>query len=334
MTDERGFRIGVFILPGFPMACLTSLIEPLRAANEIGGRNVFSWSVITETGQEIEASAGIRFQPDQSLYDELNVDLLIVLSSPQGILENPKSANARLRHLARHGMAMGSVSGGVFPLARTGLLDSFSTSVHWCYRAAFESEFPDFDIRDEVIAIDRQRFTASGAQAGFDLMLHIIEERMGVEIMTEVACWFQHALVRSPGVQQKTPGVSMDRTTDTLPDKIVRAISIFSDNLEDPVPIGDVAKEVGLSARQMERVFKSSTGQSPANYYRELRLRAARQRVIYTADSLTAIALSVGYNSTTTLTRYYRDAFGLSPQEERRKVNQFRVESNKPLPSI
>jgi transcriptional regulator GlxA family with amidase domain len=47
---------------------------------------------------------------------------------------------------------------------------------------------------------------------------------------------------------------------------------------------------------------------------------------------MTEIANAVGYANATPLLRYYKQAFGLSPQEDRKKINLFRVQVNKPLP--
>lgn len=316
------------------MACLTSAIEPLRAANEIAGREIFEWALLSESGASVTASANVLFQPDMSLAEAEDFDIVFLLSGPQATFSDPRGSNGKLRALARHGSTLGAVSGGIFPLARSGLLDGFDCSVHWCYKAAFTDEFPDLSARDDVIVTDRRRYTASGAAAVFDLMLHLIEDALDEEIMTEVACWFQHPLVRDHGVQQRTPAFHADETADGLPPAVARAVEIFATNMEEPVSVNEVAVEVGLSPRQLERSFKSATGQSPSQYYRTLRLKAARQLVIYSRNSITSIAHSVGYATSATLSQYYRQSFGLSPQEERRKTNLFRVRDNRPIPSV
>ena len=53
------------------MACLTSMIEPLRAANEIAGKEAFGWKIVSEDGNRVQASANVWFEPDLSL-DECN----------------------------------------------------------------------------------------------------------------------------------------------------------------------------------------------------------------------------------------------------------------------
>ncbi|MDD9742890.1 MULTISPECIES: GlxA family transcriptional regulator [Marinovum] len=330
---ESTTTLGFLIFPGFPMSCLTSAIEPLRAANEISGQAAFDWKLIGETGARVESSAHIWFDPDRALADDLELDYLFLLSGPLARFETPRPSNGRLRSLSRHGVRVGGVSGGVFPLARSGLLAGHRCSVHWCYAAAFAAEFPDLPVEDDVIIIDRDRLTVSGAAAVFDLMLGLIDARLGEEVTTEVACWFQHPLMRGQGVRQKVPTLRRESTSDMLPPSVAEAIRIFGDHIEDPVNVDDVAQLVGLSPRQLERNFKTATGQSPSRYYRNLRMNAARQLVLYSNDSMARIAAAVGYGATAPLVRQYRRAFGATPQQDRQKINLFRVERNRPIPS-
>lgn len=334
MQHERRRRLGFLIFPGFPMACLTSAIEPLRAANEISATSTFDWTVVGETATRVVSSAHVGFDPDVGLAELEHVDQLYFLSGPAGKFQSARSSNAAIRRLARHGTALGAFSGGIFPLARTGLMAGHKCAVHWCYEAAFKAEFPDVTASEKVISVDRQRLTAAGSTAVFDLMLHLIQEELGAEIMTEVACWFQHPFVRGEEAAQRTPAPRTDRTEDMLPSAVAKAIKLFAEHVEDPIQIARVAEAVDLSARQLDRSFKRSTGQSPLKYYRLLRMKKARQMALYSNDSITDIALAVGYASTTPLVRHYVQTFGVTPQEDRKAINGFRVRGNAPLPAV
>jgi transcriptional regulator GlxA family with amidase domain len=330
----KNIKIGILILPGFPMACLTSMIEPMRAANEISETDTFSWKLISESGARVRSSAAVWFEPDLALSDVEDLHHLYLLSAPSSTFDAPVASNGKLRKLERHGMMMGAISGGIFPLARSGLLHNHMTSVHWCYAAAFEAEFPELDKTDEVIALDRRRATASGAAAAFELALHMIEDALGPEVATEVACWFQHPLVRGEGVTQKVPTANSVSTDDMLPQVVQDAVVLFNNHIEDPINVADVADAIGMSVRQLERMFKKSTGQSPHHYYRAVRMKAARQLVLYSKDSMKDIALAVGYASTATLSQNYEDVFGVRPTIDREKINLFRVRDNAAVPSI
>ncbi len=306
------------MFPGFPMACLTSAIEPLRAANEITGQRHFEWVLVAETAAPVRSSADVRFEPDVTLKDCGDLDQLYLLSPPTAQFSDPRHSPARLRWLDRTGTTLGAFSGGIFPLARAGLMEGAPCSVHWCYDAAFKSEFPKVRVSEAAILRVGRRITVSGAGAVFDLMLKLIEERLGDPCRTEVACWFQHPFVRDEDARQKVPVARGSGTSDALPAAIKKAISLFDAHIEDPLRIPDVAAATGLSERHFERLFKSETGQSPLRYYRLLRLSKARQRVLYSNDKLSDIAISVGYPRSTPMARHYTQAFGVSPQDERR----------------
>jgi transcriptional regulator GlxA family with amidase domain len=317
------------MFPGFPMACLTSAIEPLRAANEITGRREFVWTLVAETAAPVRSSAEIGFDPDVTLHEAEAMDHLFLLSPPTAQFADPRRSPARLRWLDRTGVTLGGFSGGIFPLARAGLMQGRACSVHWCYEAAFRAEFPSVEARQVTILREGRRITASGAGAVFDLMLRLIEERLGRDCMTEVACWFQHPFVRDADASQKVPVARAGGTTDTLAPAIRAAVQLFETHVEDPLRIPDVAAAVGLSGRHFERLFKRETGQSPLRYYHHLRLMKARQRVLYSGDSLREIAAAVGYMTTGPMVRHYTEFFGVSPRDERRLTQSVRRASDR-----
>jgi AraC family transcriptional regulator, glycine betaine-responsive activator len=318
MPDEVPLRLGFLMFPGFPMACLTSAIEPLRAANEIVGRKVFTWKLVAESLAPVRSSAEVRFEPDVSLAECDDLHQLYIIAPPSGKFADARRGSARLRWLDRTGVVLGAFSGGIFPLSRAGLMEGRGCSVHWCYEAAFKAEFPKVKASEAVILRDNRRITASGAGAVFDLMLRLIEEKLGRRCMTEVACWFQHPFMRDEAASQKVPVPHGTSTADRLPPVIREALRLFENHIEDPLRIPDVAAAVDMSGRHFERLFKRETGQSPLRFYRNMRLSKARQRVLYSEDSLREIATSVGYLKSTPMARDYKALFGVSPKDERR----------------
>jgi AraC family transcriptional regulator, glycine betaine-responsive activator len=317
MADDAPLRLGFLMFPGFPMACLTSAIEPLRAANEIVGRKVFTWQLVAETLAPVRSSAEVRFEPDVTLATCDDVHQLYLLSPPTGKFVDAKRGSARLRWLDRTGVVLGAFSGGIFPLSRAGLMEGRGCSVHWCYEAAFKSEFPKVNASETVILRDHRRITASGAGAVFDLMLRLIEEKLGRQCMTEVACWFQHPFMRDEAASQKVPMPRGSSIAERLTPVVREALRLFENHIEDPLRIPDVAAAVDVSGRHFERLFKRETGLSPLRFYRNMRLSKARQRLLYSDDSISDIAKSVGYPKSTPMARDYKALFGVSPKEER-----------------
>jgi len=315
------------------MACLTSMIEPLRVANEVSGADIFSWQLVSEDGKPVTASAAITFDVATSISILKKPDYLVLLAPPKAEFQ-AKQTIGNLRHLSRHGCVFCAVSGGVFPLARTKLVSATPLSVHWCYRTAFEKEFPTYHASDRLIEIANSFITASGAAGGFEVALNLIEERLGSNVSTEVACWFQHPMMRKSGIQQITPIPDESFTKDTLPRAVNTAIALMQSHINDPLSIEDIAAAVGLTSRHLERLFKAATGHSPFAFYRTMRMKAARQLVLYTNAKISTIAEELGYSQLRVFRRHYHASFSTSPEDDRRQINLYRVEGNISLPSL
>ncbi len=333
-APAKPITLGFLIFPGFPMACLTSAIEPLRAANEISGEQAFRWQILAEGTGPIASSAGVSFAPDLRLSEAAELDHVFFVASPDGSFDDPAKANAALQRHLRRGGKVGAFSGGIFPLARSGVMAKQPMSVHWCYEAAFQAEFPQIEILQTVMSDEGSCQTASGAAAVFDLMLNHIEARLGAAITTETACWFQHPFVRGASVPQKLPALGNAVSNDMLPAKVAKAIEIFAQNIEAPIQISVVAEALHMSSRSLERSFKRATGQSPLKYYRQMRMKEARQLVLYGQESVTSIGYMVGYSSPAAFQRHYRETFGISPHKERQAKTSLRVIDDSVLPSM
>ena len=313
------------------MACLTSIIEPLRASNEISDTKSFEWKLFSENADKVEASANVAFETDGKIEEIEKLDALILLSPPNADFINSRSVGV-IRRLERHGCTIGAVSGGVFLLAKAKVRPNIRYSVHWCYAAAFTNQFPNNISSEQVIETDRNIMTASGAAAAFDLALLLIRSRLGSSIAAEVACWFQHPIMRNQDVKQVRPSLNELEGLEEMPELARKAIALVNQKIKYPLQVNDIANEIGITSRHLSRIFKEATGESPRQYFRKLRVNAARQMILYTNEKIGEIALSVGFSSASILRSHYIDLFSLSPEEERKKINLFRVNDNSPIP--
>ena len=313
------------------MACLTSMIEPLRASNEISETKSFEWKLFSENADKVEASANVAFETDGKIEEIEKLDALILLSPPNADFINSRSVGV-IRRLERHGCTIGAVSGGVFLLAKAKVRPNIRYSVHWCYAAAFSNQFPSNISSEQVIETDRNIMTASGAAAAFDLALLLILSRLGSSVAAEVACWFQHPIMRNQDVKQVIPSLNELEGLEEMPELARKAIALVNQKIKYPLQVNDIADEIGITSRHLSRIFKEATGESPRQYFRKLRVNAARQMILYTNEKIGEIALSVGFSSASILRSHYIDLFSLSPEEERKKINLFRVNDNSPIP--
>jgi transcriptional regulator GlxA family with amidase domain len=107
--------------------------------------------------------------------------------------------------------------------------------------------------------------------------------------------------------------VSLHCRTGVRNEKFSRAIALMSGNTENPLAHSTLAKEVGISTRQLERLFRKYLNTSPKVYYLDLRLEKARTLLLQTDMSISEISVACGFNSTSHFSKCYRRNFGVSP---------------------
>jgi transcriptional regulator GlxA family with amidase domain len=168
-----------------------------------------------------------------------------------------------------------------------------------------------------VFVADEKIITASGGTATADLMLHLIERDHGRDLAVNVADQMVYNAVRDATAEQR---VSLQSRHGMRNPHMAKAIQKMGDTLETPVSPTVIAEEIGISTRQLERLFGKYLNCSPKKYYIEMRLEKARHLLIQTEKSITEIALACGFESSGHFARMYRAAFGITPTLQRGKI--------------
>jgi transcriptional regulator GlxA family with amidase domain len=307
-------QIDLVLLPRFSMMAYASAVEPLRAANQLGGGELYSWRTFSIDGGVVVASNGAHLVPDGDLADAGRGDTLIVCAGVGAEHFNDKALTRRLRELARTRVVLSGVCTGTIALARAGLLDGYRCTLHWENVEGFAEEFPHLDITATLFEIDRDRHTSSGGTAPMDMMISRIAREHGDDLGVKVAEFLLHHAVRHPTESQRLP---IQYRTGISHPKLLAAIAHMEAYIESPVPLGEVAEQVGLSPRQLERLFKTRLGKKPSRYYLELRLQRARLLLQQTSMSVIQVAVASGFNSASHFARCYGEFFGQSPRAQR-----------------
>ena len=189
---SRGF--GFFLAPKFSMMSLLSMTEPLRAANEIAGQEIYRIKYFAESA-ETTAINGMTVATDSSLPRTTDFDVVIVCASYEPERAATKKALNWLRWLAAHGMTLGSADTGAYILAQAGLLSGEIIALHWVNLPAFREMFPDVVTSSRLIEFSEKRFSCAGATTGIDMMLHLLGKHHGEELMglRKKEQWLDHA---------------------------------------------------------------------------------------------------------------------------------------------
>lgn len=108
---------------------------------------------------------------------------------------------------------------------------------------------------------------------------------------------------------------SLDKTTSLeLYFRIEKAKSYILDNYKNPIDIDMLSKEACVSKFHLIRTFKKVYGMTPYNFLLNTRLNKAHQQILSNRySSLSEIAASVGFSSTTSFIRSFKKNYGFSP---------------------
>lgn len=307
-------RISFLLVPRFTLLTFASFIDPLRMANRMSGKELYKWSLYSQDGEAVHSSCGLEVAVDGNIQTIDPRSAVVVASGldVHHIIDN--RLISWLRRIERQGAVIGGICTGAWLLAKAGLLDNHSCTIHWENIAALSEEYPELDVTSDIYEVDGKRFTCSGGTASIDLVLKLIRDQHGSELATMVADQFVVDRIRDEFDGQK---ISLPARLGVKHPKLLQVIQRMEANLEEPLSRSELAVEASLSTRQLERLFRKYLNRSPARYYLELRLNRARLLLLQTNMSVIDVALACGFVSASHFSKCYRDFFGKTPRRER-----------------
>jgi transcriptional regulator GlxA family with amidase domain len=307
-------RFVFVLLDQFTLLCYACAVESLRIANRMSGKTLYEWRVIGEGGTTISCSAGTAFKLDGDL-DEIQRDETVVLC---GGIDVSKATTKRLlnwvRREARRGVKMGGLCTAGYTLAKAGILDGKRATIHWENQDSFVEEFEDVTLTKSVFVVDGNRFTTAGGTASIDLMLKFIADDFSEALAGAVADQLIYTTIRT---DQDTQRLSVPTRIGVRHPKLSSVIQMMEAAIEEPISPSILARDVGMSTRQLERLFRRYLNRSPKRYYMELRLQKARNLLMQTDMSVINVALACGFASPSHFSKCYRAQYNTTPYRER-----------------
>lgn len=305
------------MLPRLTMLAFAAAIEPLRIANQLAKKELYRWYTLSEDGRPVRCSNGVLMAPDFPLSRCPENALAFVCAGvePLGAAGDPTLNWLRRRRA--FGKPVGGICTGAYALARSGILAGRRFTLHWENQPSFREAFPNLEPTAGLYEEDRGVWTCGGGNASTDMMLEMIETDHGKELSITVADMCIHGRtgpVTGSGSQKSSVSVAIGSRNRHL----LQAIDLMQDTLEEPLSIAEMAEQLNLSRRQIERLFKKYLNVTPNEYYYDLRVARVYALLNETHMSVSEIAAAVGFSSTTHLATRFRKKFGTSPHSLRK----------------
>jgi len=310
-----------FLVPDFTMVAFATALEPLRIANRMLGYEAYRWRLASADGKPVPASNGVLCAVNTSLDEERRKmagperpSMAIICTGMDVEKYHNKSVFAWLREEYNRGVAVGGLCTGAYVLAAAGLLSNKRCAIHWENLPGFQEAFPKANVFADLFEVDQNVYTCAGGTAALDMMLKLIGDDFDENLVNRVCEQVLTDRVRSPTDRQRLP---LRARLGVQNSKVLTIIELMEANLAEPLSLIEIADHVDLSRRQIERLFRTEMGRSPARYYLEIRLDRARHLLIQSSLPVVEVAVACGFVSASHFSKCYRELYARSPQQER-----------------
>jgi transcriptional regulator GlxA family with amidase domain len=295
-------RIGFWLTETFDLYALANALEPLRLANQVAGRNVCQWQILSLEGQQLSASNGIATATAR-LDQAQPLDVLILCGGENlhSCTDHP-DFRRQLCHWAMQPISLGAFGKAGWLLAQIGALDGLRCSLPEPDPSLSFGAFNDLTPVTAPFCIDHQRLTCVGPQAVQGLMHELLARTHGRGLVLRME---KHT------ARQVRPLQPMHNA----PAKLQATLALMNDHLTRTLGIDELAEAMGISRRHLERLFKRNLGCSPSRHYLDLRLQQARQLLQIGKRPMSDVARECGFVSLQHFFRCYRQYFGAHPRE-------------------
>ena len=145
-------------------------------------------------------------------------------------------------------------------------------------------------------------------------MLRILSNDHGQDLANWTADQMLYSATRTDRDEQR---LSVPTRIGVRHPKLSQVIHMMEANIEEPISPATLAQNVGMSTRQLERLFRRYLDRSPKRYYMELRLQKARNLLMQTDMSVINVALACGFSSPSHFSKCYRTQYYTTPYRER-----------------
>ena len=311
----RATQVAIVVLPPCSLTSVGPVIDCLRLANEIDGRLLYRWRICSWDGRAVHLSSGAILPADAAFDDTIACDWLIVVTERTQQFADFRLFLASLGRVAQRTPMVAAIHHGVWWLAMAGQLSGYRVSVNWETYQQFAEEFERTIVTQQIYEIDRDRASCAGGQATLDFMLAMIGREHGAELPERIGEALCIGTPRQADERQRIPYVTGPGERHP---KLNDALKLMEANIEDPLTTDEISDLVGISRRQLERLFRQYLGSMPSKYYLALRLSKAKVQLQRTSKSIVQISLACGFSSAAHFSNAYREKFGVTPREERR----------------
>lgn len=319
-APRRQLSVGFVLVPNFTLIAFSAIVDLLRLAGDEGDRSRperCSWSILAPDLSPITASCGLQVLPWETYDSPERFDYIVVVG---GLIDRHSSYHPKtlefLREAAAKGVSIAGVCTGSFALIEANLMKGRKCCVSWYHFPDLIERYGDIvPVADQLFVEDGKFITCAGGLAALDLGAWMVERHLGPgRAQKSLHIMVTDTARPAAGAQPQPPSVG---TVDDI--RVRRAMLQIEQNLSTPQKVDDIAHGVGLSKRQLERIFRKEAGKSIQEFSRDLRVFYGLWLLANSDKTITVVATESGFSDISHFNRVFRASFGCAPSTLRRE---------------
>jgi len=288
-------------------------------AGQFGRKPVFEVNLVGLTKETRQDIGLFTVNPDYLLSEIDKTDIIII---PAIHTEWPEAFERNREFISwiveqyKNGAEVVSLCVGAYLLAATGLLNGKTCSTHWAHATEFRRTFPDVNlVDDKILTAEDGIYTSGGAYAYLNLLLYLIEKHAGRDAAIVASKVFMIDIDRD----SQSPFIMFEGQKDHGDDLVKEAQQIIEKNYPEKMTVDELATEVALSRRSLERRFKKATSNTVVEYIQRVKVEAAKKELETSRKSVNEVMYDVGYSDSKSFRTVFKKVTGLTPVEYRKK---------------
>ena len=309
----RPLSVAFLVYDGVKMLDVAGPAEVFAEANNFGAN--YSLRYFSPSGGPARTSIGLPLQADSDIDQLTALDTLIVPGSddlpsrpiPAELVQAVLSLEGRVRRVV-------AVCTGAFVLAAAGLLEQRRATTHWQHTQLLARSHPDVYVQSDALFVTHGRVsTSAGVSAGIDLALALVEGDHGADVAREVARNLVLFMQRPGGQSQFSAPLSIKTPNHQPLRKVVELICARPDLNYNSESLEAI---VGLSSRQVARLFAAELNTTPGKFVEQIRIDHAKA-LLAAGHSIAKTAKASGFGSSESMRRTFHQRLRISPSDYR-----------------
>ena len=205
---SQPLNVGIYL---FDSMTMLDGYAPLQILSFVESFNTFTFA---KEKKLLKSDCGALLSPDYDFDSCPPLDIIVV---PGGGDVFAEMTDARvisfLQEQSSKAKYVTSVCTGALILAEAGLLNGYRATTHWAYLDQLK-KYPDIEVVDERVAVDRERISGGGITAGIDFALTLVSETVGAEMAQTIQLIFEYR--PQPPYNSGSPETAPQQIVDTV----------------------------------------------------------------------------------------------------------------------